>query len=219
MAEREKTGINPYEHGEFSPLAQALEQYAGFIEGLSHEQRSSSLRGSLALSAQAMRFGAEALRRAEALLTPGMPVEAIPSSVVNTPEAEPETVVPVGDAELNTGTLEIGQRGEWRGRVGRQPEFGRLQNGRVRAVFYLAQHPDPNNHDATEWIRCYNLDRYAEALKKKGRLAGAEVLVRGSYQGSRTLTRKDGTSSEQKTIYCYGVRVLKPAKDTPPTNP
>lgn len=219
MAERENIGINPYEHGEFSPIAQALEQYAGFIAGLSHEQRSSSLRGSLALSAQAMRFGAEALKRAETLLTPGLPIEPGPPLVADVPVVEPEPATPVVEAESTTGTLEIGQRGAWQGRVGRQPEFERLQSGRLRAVFYLAQHPDPDNREKTEWVRCYNLDRYAEALKKKGRLSGADVVVRGSFQGTRTLTRKDGTTVEQKTVYCYGVRVLQPSKDTPPTTP
>jgi hypothetical protein len=218
MAERENTGINPYEHGEFFPLAHALDQYAGFIDGLSREQRS-SVRGSLALSAQAMRFGAEALRRAELLLAPGMPLEPGPPLVADVPQVAPEPATPVVESEPSTGTLEVGQRGEWRGRVGRQPEFERLQTGRVRAVFYLAPHNDPTDPEKTEWLRCYNLDRYAEALRKKGRLAGAEVLIRGAFQGERTITRKHRPPQQQKTIYCYGVRVLQPSKDTAPASP
>jgi hypothetical protein len=180
MAERENTGINPYEHGEFFPLAHALDQYAGFIDGLSREQRS-SVRGSLALSAQAMRFGAEALRRAELLLAPGMPLEPGPPLVADVPQVAPEPATPVVESEPSTGTLEVGQRGEW--------------------------------------LRCYNLDRYAEALRKKGRLAGAEVLIRGAFQGERTITRKHRPPQQQKTIYCYGVRVLQPSKDTAPASP
>jgi len=110
-------------------------------------------------------------------------------------------------------------RGEWSGNVGRQPDFDRVKDGRIRAQFYLAQHPDPEDREKTEWLRCYALGRHAEALQKKGRLAGAEVVVRGSFQGVRSVPRRDGTTVAQQTIYCYGVRVLRGPKTGPAQKP
>jgi hypothetical protein len=176
--------------------------------------------GALATLAMRARARAEGFSEAVELLLRGVasarsevalaPVEAAPSAplaeVTPPPPAAPETV----PAEpTDTGTLEVGARGEWSGNVGRQPDFDRVKDGRIRAQFYLAQHPDPEDREKTEWLRCYALGRHAEALQKKGRLAGAEVVVRGSFQGVRSVPRRDGTTVAQQTLYCYGVRVVR----------
>jgi hypothetical protein len=193
----------PYQPGEFDDVANRLTRLVASLEQ----------RHVTGLVPEELRFAAAALRRAETLLSPTTPAEPMPELSAEAPVALPMPVEPEPQAEASEGSarLEVGQRGEWRGHVGRQPEFERLQNGRTRAVFYLAQHNDPTDPEKTEWLRCYNLDRYAEALRKKGRLAGADVLVRGAFQGERTVTRKNRPPQQQKTIYCYGIRVLKPA--------
>lgn len=193
----------PYRPGEFDDVAHRLTRLVASLEQ----------RHVTGLVPEELRFAAAALRRAESLLSPTAPAEPALERPVEAPVALPVPVAPEPQAETSEGSasLEVGQRGEWRGRVGRQPEFARLQNGRTRAVFYLAQHNDPADPEKTEWLRCYNLDKYAEALRKKGRLAGADVLVRGAFQGERTIIRKNRPPEQQKTIYCYGIRVLKPS--------
>jgi hypothetical protein len=193
----------PYQPGEFDDVANRLTRLVASLEQ----------RHVTGLVPEELRFAAAALRRAETLLSPTAPAEPLPEPCAEAPVPLATPAEPAPHAETNEGSasLEVGQRGEWRGRVGRQPEFERLQNGRTRAVFYLAQHTDPADPEKTEWLRCYNLDKYAEALRKKGRIAGADVLVRGAFQGERTITRRNRPPQQQKTIYCYSIRVLKPA--------
>jgi hypothetical protein len=136
-----------------------------------------------------------------------------PHRLVKTSAAEAAAPLPEGNRQP-----EVGERGAWTGRVGRQPVFDKIPDGRIRGVFFLAHHPDANDPEKTDWLRCYSLGRHAEALQKKGRLAGAEVVVRGTLQGVRALARADGTTVEQPTVYVYGVRLVRGPKAGPGQN-
>src|SRR5947209_6996702 len=132
MVESEHTSEPlPHESGEFLPLASSLEQQAAFIESLTWGNQTSSTRAALAMTAQSMRFGAEALRRAESLLSasPGQELQpaAEPAVAVTGHELAEGTVVPVTATPPPTerapdGTLEVGTRSDWQGNVGRQPD-------------------------------------------------------------------------------------------------
>lgn len=188
--------VLPYRSGEFQEVAQRLDRLAASLATFA----------SLNFVTQEIRGAATALTRAEQFLTAatgGQP--EIVSAVADMSGAKAAT----SEQLAREGTAEVGARGEWHGNVGRQPQFDRIPDGRIRGVFFLAQHPVP---DSTEWVRCYSLGRHAEALQKKGRLAGAEVVVRGTLQGVKQLTQRDGSVVDQQTVYCYGVRVVRVAK-------
>lgn len=197
----------PYRPGEFLEVANRL---SWLVESLERQQVTG-------LVPQEMRVAAAALRRAEGLLSPGEAAAA--EAAVTEPAEVAAPAEQAASAASETTAPVVGQRGEWRGTIGRQPEFDKVHDGRLRGVFYLAQHPDPSDREQTEWLRCYSLGRHAEALQHKGRLAGAEVLLRGSFQGVRAVPRRDGSTVEQQTIYVYGVRVVKGPNVGPGPNP
>src|SRR5438128_303758 len=156
MSEQEKDVVRldevtlPYRSGEFQEVADRLGKVA---ESLGRYP-------ALGFVTHELQFAAAALHRAEGLLASGggaMPAMAnqVEASAASTPPAA--TGVALGAA----GRPEVGARGEWTGYVGRQPTFDRLKDGRIRGVFFLAQHPDPNDRDKTDWLRCYSLGRHA----------------------------------------------------------
>jgi hypothetical protein len=198
--------VIPYREGEFQEVAERLKKVA----------ESFGRRPALGFVMQEMRFAAAALSRAEGLLSSSGQSE---TSDALTDQAEARAVaasqseaeaVPAGENKP-----EVGARAEWTGYIGQQPTFDRLKDGRIRGVFFLAQHPDPNDREKTDWLRCYSLGRHAESLQQKGRLAGAEVVVRGTFQGLRPHALRDGTTVDQPMIYCYGVRIVRGPKSRP----
>src|SRR5690349_11256440 len=117
MAEHERLrDVPPHETGEFLPIAAALEQQAGVLDSFALGNRSSSTRAALSMTAQSMRFGAEALRWAEQLLASSSVAVSAEPEVGQSSVLEEVTPATTAATPESAAALEVGQRGEWQGR-------------------------------------------------------------------------------------------------------
>lgn len=207
---REPTEL-PYHSGEFSPIATSLESHAAFVEQLRWPSQSEGTRTSLALAAQGMRYGAAALRRAQALLEIGNSPA---------PPLEPATErVTVSDAAATTNDRERDAakkqpRLDLTGRLGVAPRFRRTTRGKLVAELRIGV---PAEDGATRWETVLLQEDRARKLQDQGLTRGQVVHVIGGYLHERSYQTKRGETKHVREIWATDVRGKAPTDtETPP---